>query len=838
MRTLLFASFRRRLGAAVAGVGIVLSLFVGAAPAAERVALVIGNGAYEHVAHLANPSNDAEDMGSALARLGFAVTRLDNAGFEEMRKGLREFEEAAARSEVAVVFYAGHGIEVDNRNYLIPVDARLESDRAVKHESMPLDRVMESVQDASRFRLVILDACRNNPFVKSMKRRDPTRQINRGLSRVEPSGDTLVAYAAKEGTTAADRGKGRNSPYTQALLRYLEQPGLEVMDLFRFVNDAVKESTGGSQEPHVYGLLSSRRMYLSAPPEGKGSASGQGPPPNPFETARPAEQVVLPDGLTLADWALQAENLLEAGEHARVEAEAAAHIKRYGRVGAVAAVRERAVAGLVKGIRFETRDEAASALERIAGIEAGGRAPELLRLKARAHRLLGDYAAEEEAHRGWLRAAPQTHPERREVLGDLAHARVVVAQGKRFSELLGRPFSEKWKEESVGWTDMHYAALLDLPGVVAALADAGMDVDVRLRSDLVPFGDDLKRTLGSLGHAEEFKDWRGDGQTSLMIASITEVGKAAAELIARGANINASTRYEKGPLHYAARSGSLEVAKLLLAAGADVNAGRNDGHTPLYGAALENSSDVAELLLAAGADVNAVNKHGFTPLYGAAARNSSDVAKLLLAAGADVNAVDNDGITPLYGAALENSSDVAKLLLAAGADVNTVNKHGHTPLYGAAQVGSLEVAKLLLAAGADVNAVGKNSNPPLLAAAAINSSDIAKLLLAAGADVSATNNKGYTPLLVAAAGNSSDVAKLLLAAGADVNAGHKNGYTPLHLAAYVGSLDIAKLLLAAGADVNATTNDGYTPLDVALSKDNVRMEEFLRRHGGKCAKGC
>ena len=262
--TALFAGFRRRLGAAVAG-GIVLSLFAGAASAAKQVALVIGNGAYEHVDHLVNPPNDAEDVGSALDRLGFAVTRLPNAGFEEMRKGLRKFEEAAARSEVAVVFYAGHGIEMDDRNYLIPVDARLESDRAVKHEAIRLDRVLESVQDASRFRLVILDAFRNNPFVKSMKRRDPRRQINQGLRRVEPSGGTLVVYAAMHGATAAD-GEGRNSPYTQALLRYLEEPGLDVGKMFRRVRDAVKESTGGSQVPSMYGSLPGDSVYLSAPP--------------------------------------------------------------------------------------------------------------------------------------------------------------------------------------------------------------------------------------------------------------------------------------------------------------------------------------------------------------------------------------------------------------------------------------------------------------------------------------------------------------------------------------------------------------------------------------------
>ena len=585
MRTALFASFRRRLGAAVAGGGIVLFAFVGAAPAAKQVALVIGNGAYEHVSHLPNPPNDAEDVRSALARLGFAVTYLDNASLEKMSKGLKEFEGAAARSEIAVVFYAGHGIEMDDRNYLIPVDAKLESDLAVKHEAMPLDLVLESVQDASRFRLVILDACRNNPFVKSMKRRNPTRQINRGLRKVEPSGDMLLVYAAMHGATAAD-GEGRNSPYTQALLRYLEEPGLDVGKMFRQVRDAVKESTGGSQVPYMYGSLPGASVYLcrdcidvlqAAPSKGKGSVPGQGSTPNPVETARPAERIVLPDGLTLADWAHLAEHLLKAGEYARVQAEASKHIEKYGRVGSVVTIQERAVAGLMKEIRFETKDEAAPALERIEGIEAAGRTPDLLRLKARAYRLLGDYAAEVETHRGWLRAAPQTHAERKEVVDDLARARYMIAQGKRFSELLGRPFSEKWKEESVGWTDMHYAAFLNLPGVVTALADAGMDVDVRLKINPLLFYtySDLNQTLDSLGG---YYIKRSSGETPLMIAAMVDARRAAAELLAQGADVKAATDNPEEdsdgetPLHLAVSGNFVEMVEVLLAAGADVNA--------------------------------------------------------------------------------------------------------------------------------------------------------------------------------------------------------------------------------------------------------------------------
>ena len=233
--------------------------------AAQRVALVIGNATYAHVPALANPLNDAKDVGATLDRLGFAVTRLENAGYAALRRGLLEFQRAASASEIAVVFYAGHGIEVDQRNFLVPVDARLASDQDVEFEAVPLELVSRAVERASGLRLVILDACRENPFAVQMQRAGATRSIGRGLARVEPSGETLIAYAAKEGTVASD-GAGRNSPYSEALLGHLEEPGLEVGLMFRKVRDAVVGLTGGRQEPFVYGSLSSRGVYLAAAP--------------------------------------------------------------------------------------------------------------------------------------------------------------------------------------------------------------------------------------------------------------------------------------------------------------------------------------------------------------------------------------------------------------------------------------------------------------------------------------------------------------------------------------------------------------------------------------------
>lgn len=245
--------------------GILLAMIAGPVLASSRVALVIGNADYDHVARLENPLNDAEDIGAALDRIGFAVTRLDNADYADLRRGLRTFRRQASTAKIAVVFYAGHGIEVNKHNFLVPVDARLETDGEVEFEAVPLDLVMSAVQGASEFRLVVLDACRENPFLKSIAReKGSTRSIGRGLARAEPSsGDTLLVYSAKEGTVALD-GKGRNSPFALALLRHLEQPGLEVVQMLREVRDDVLESTG-RQEPFWYGSLSAKGAYLTRP---------------------------------------------------------------------------------------------------------------------------------------------------------------------------------------------------------------------------------------------------------------------------------------------------------------------------------------------------------------------------------------------------------------------------------------------------------------------------------------------------------------------------------------------------------------------------------------------
>lgn len=224
--------------------------------AGGRVALVIGNSSYQNVARLANPINDAAVIAAMLRKAGFdSVDSRSDLRAVDMRRALREFGNKARDADVAVVYYAGHGIELDNTNYLIPVDASLETDTDIYDEAFPLDRLLVAVEPARKLRLIILDACRDNPFSKTMKRTVASRAIGRGLAKVEPaSPNTMIAFAAKAGFTASD-GDGKNSPFASALAKHLATPGLDLRKAFGFVRDDVLNATNNRQEPFIYGSL-------------------------------------------------------------------------------------------------------------------------------------------------------------------------------------------------------------------------------------------------------------------------------------------------------------------------------------------------------------------------------------------------------------------------------------------------------------------------------------------------------------------------------------------------------------------------------------------------------
>ncbi len=231
----------------------------------RRVALVIGNAAYKAVTELANPRNDAGAVSGELTRIGFEVIEKHDLDIAAMRRALGEFEDRAQGSEWALVYYSGHGMELNGKNWLIPVDAVLARATDVPDEAMALDRVMERVRMASKLRIVILDACRNNPYRSRMVMSGGiTRAVERGFAPVEPNHGEVVFYAARDGSVALD-GQGTNSPFAAALVKHMEEDGVELGRFFRRVTSSVLAATNNNQEPFVYGRIPDEDFYFKPP---------------------------------------------------------------------------------------------------------------------------------------------------------------------------------------------------------------------------------------------------------------------------------------------------------------------------------------------------------------------------------------------------------------------------------------------------------------------------------------------------------------------------------------------------------------------------------------------
>ena len=244
--------------------------------AGKRVALVIGNSAYQNAPRLANPANDAAAVADLFKKAAFdvVVSRRDLKSLE-MRRALREFSDQARGADIAVIFFAGHGLEVDGTNYVVPIDAVLERDADADDEAVSLNRILLAAEPATRLRLIILDACRDNPFAKRMKRTlSASRSLGRGLVGVEANRpNTFIAFAAKEGSTAAD-GDGEHSPFTLALLKHLATPGLDIRKAFGFIRDDVMNATGNQQEPYTTNSLGGNDVPLVSTPAGPPQVTG------------------------------------------------------------------------------------------------------------------------------------------------------------------------------------------------------------------------------------------------------------------------------------------------------------------------------------------------------------------------------------------------------------------------------------------------------------------------------------------------------------------------------------------------------------------------------------
>lgn len=259
---------------ALAVLGAVLSPFQARA-GSDRVALVIGMAHYEHITALDNTANDARLIADTLQGIGFDVTTLIDSRYADLRKALDDFAFRSETADLALIYFAGHGVEVAGENFLVPVDANVRSNKDVQRQSVSLKDFEATVDRARKMRIVILDSCRNNPFGDMIDFSDPaavaqeaataaatTRSAAGGMAAPSPDRGSLVAFAARDGEVALD-GMGANSPFATALAGKLKEPGLEISLMFRQVRDMVMQETFNQQEPHTYGSLPGEPFFIA-----------------------------------------------------------------------------------------------------------------------------------------------------------------------------------------------------------------------------------------------------------------------------------------------------------------------------------------------------------------------------------------------------------------------------------------------------------------------------------------------------------------------------------------------------------------------------------------------
>src|SRR5262245_9214533 len=255
----------RVLGAILGGFVAAMPLATGA-PADTRIALVIGNAAYANTAPLANPGNDVADIAAALRRLNFQVIEGRDLDKRSMERTVRQFAVGLTGADVALFYYAGHGLQVGGQNYLVPTDARLSGEGDVDFESMPLSLIVRQMEREAKTSIVLLDACRDNPLGRNLARSMGTRavQVGQGLAEVKTGVGTLIGFSTRPGSVSLD-GDGRNSHYAAALLDHIEVPGKDISAMLVSVRNDVLKATTGTQVPWEHTSLTGR-VFLRPEP--------------------------------------------------------------------------------------------------------------------------------------------------------------------------------------------------------------------------------------------------------------------------------------------------------------------------------------------------------------------------------------------------------------------------------------------------------------------------------------------------------------------------------------------------------------------------------------------
>ena len=249
-------------------VGMLVTTALGLEPSAaagRRVALIIGNAAYQHTSPLTNPKNDAADLGNALTKLGFEADVGTDLDKSRMDRTIRQFAEKLNGADLGVFFYAGHGLQYDGQNYLVPIDARLDSTTALDFEMVRLELVQRSMERGTKTNILFLDACRDNPLARNLARALGTRSasIGRGLAAIESGEGTLISFSTQPGNVALD-GTGRNSPFAAALVKHIGTSGEDISSALINVRNEVMAATGRRQVPWDHSALTAR-VYFGAP---------------------------------------------------------------------------------------------------------------------------------------------------------------------------------------------------------------------------------------------------------------------------------------------------------------------------------------------------------------------------------------------------------------------------------------------------------------------------------------------------------------------------------------------------------------------------------------------
>ena len=464
-----------------------MGLACGPARADRRVALIIGNSAYKSAPKLGNPVNDATLVGGMFKKAGFdsVDVRLDLSA-SEMRRMLREFAGRTRDADMAVIYYAGHGIELDGNNYLIPTDATLETDGDVLDETIPVERALFAVEPAKQLRLIILDACRDNPFAKTMKRTLASRAIGRGLAKVEPtSPNTMIAFAAKAGSTASD-GDARNSPFATALVEHLPKPGLDLRKAFGFVRDDVLKTTGYKQEPYVYGSLGGDDVPLVA------KQAPTGPQANPQEAVRRDYELAL-QLATRDAW----EAFLAAYPDGFYANLAKGQLNKIGAEETRAAAEQKARAAEQEKARLITERAQKAEQEKAA---AAAKAAEEARIAAEKQKQIEQARAEAAEHQRKVAEAAAAKALAEKQAAEKAKAELAARQAAEKAEQVAKPAADRQMPE----VEQKVAALSPAPASTLSAADLTKSVQSELRR------------VGCLSASAD-GDWNATSQRSLTL---------------------------------------------------------------------------------------------------------------------------------------------------------------------------------------------------------------------------------------------------------------------------------------------------------------------------------